>query len=58
MSREGITRLSGQLDTYASHDLHSFMMEGRENSVKNAKCAGAAQKKFLFPTTSPLSVTY
>ncbi len=60
MSREGITRLSGQLDTYASHDLHSFMTGERENSVKNAKCAVVAQNEISIPydSSSPLSATY
>jgi hypothetical protein len=43
------SRLSGQLDSYASHDLHSFMMGGRENSSKNAKCAVVAQNEIHIP---------
>jgi hypothetical protein len=43
------SRLSRQLDTLGSHDLHSFMMGGKENSVKNAKCAGVVQNEILFP---------
>ena len=43
------SRLSGQFDTYASHYLHSFMMGGRENSGKNAKCAVVAQNEISIP---------
>lgn len=38
-----VKRAKGELDTCASHDLHSFMMGGRENSGKNAKCSVKAQ---------------
>jgi len=43
------SQLPGLLDTYATHDLHSFMMGGRENSSKNAKCAVVAQNEIHIP---------